>query len=71
MNGSGTVSKSDAWLTHPGSLPVLINALARKRHGHPQRDIITVLIGQCRSYGVYPGMGPKILETIEAIEKAA
>lgn len=69
MNGAGTGAKSDTPLTQPDSLPVLINALARKRYGHPQRDRIVVLIGQCRNYGKYPGLGARILETIDKLEQ--
>ena len=50
-------------------MPDCIRYLARMQRKHPQRERITVLIGQCRNYGKYPGVGARILETIEQIEE--
>lgn len=71
VNEARTGAKSDADLTQAVSLSVLVLHLARAQRKHPKPDLITMLIGQCKRYGVYPDMGPKILETIEAIETAA
>lgn len=67
QNDERTSPRIDTKLPRDRSLPVLITALARKRHGHPQRDRIVVLIGQCRNYGKFPGMGQRILETIDKL----
>jgi hypothetical protein len=68
VNDMATSCQIDTKLARDCSLPVLVTALARARIGHPQRDRIVVLIGQCKNYGKYPGMGARILETIEQIE---
>ena len=49
-------------------MPECIRCLARKRSDHPAPHLITMLIQQCKNYGTYPSMGPKILETMDAIE---
>lgn len=53
-------------------MPDCINALARMRHGHPQRDLIVALIVQCKNHDRDPyGMRPRILWTINKIEEKA
>lgn len=53
----------------PISLPVLINALARARRGHPAPHLVSTLIEQCKNFDRSPdAMRPRILTTIAAIE---
>jgi len=62
-------SEKDKLLRNNIPMTECIRYLGRICRGHPKADIITLLIGQCNSYRTYPNMGPKILETIDAIER--
>jgi hypothetical protein len=72
MNDSGTRSPTRAESVQVCSLPVLIKALAHARPDHKAPHLVTTLIEQCKRFDANPAeMRPRILRTIEAIEKAA